>query len=124
MKRISTVTSLKRIILGLPGDLLGRVDALAGEEGVARAELIRRALEEMLEKRRQEKERQAALRRRQEALRGMESLAEVFGSEASWKPGEIVREWRDCDRLERHPVQSPTSIHPPRADSSRKRRTG
>ena len=83
---------MARVNVFLGDDLLKAVDAEAEQTGVNRSALIQTALKEYLESQRRAREQAEARRRREEACKKMDELAEKLGD---WDPVRIIRHFRD-----------------------------
>jgi metal-responsive CopG/Arc/MetJ family transcriptional regulator len=88
MKKPSEKSATTRFILSLPRDLVGRLDQLAAEMGLSRAEVCRRALGGMVEDR-------ARFKERTKALQSLQFLRRQFEADKRWQPTEAIREARE-----------------------------
>jgi len=99
---------MARVNVFLKNDLLKAVDEEATQAGMSRSALIQRALTAYLEAQRAAREEAEARRRREEACKKMDALAEKLGD---WDPVRIIRAFRDS----RYGPQRPPN-RPPRGE--------
>ena len=91
----------KRTILSLPEEALKEADELASELHISRAEFIRRAVTAYAGELRKQKEEEEIRRQRTEAIKGIKELQKYFRSKPGEDSTEVIREWRDKDRMAR-----------------------
>ena len=87
-----------KVTISLPDDLLSRLDAEAGELGVARSELVQESLAAYLGKTAEERQTEARRARMLWALEQMETFEERYPTIYDDRPTlEILREIRETD---------------------------
>lgn len=89
---------MKRVLLNIKEEELAAADREAERLGTSRAELIRRALDDFLAKRRGEQEELEARARARELNAAMDRSAAILSQDKSWDPIAITRAWREHGR--------------------------
>jgi predicted transcriptional regulator len=84
---------MARINLFLPDEQLQRFDREAEQEGVSRSRLIQKAMEDYLERVKQEQEEARRRAEMETACRTMDTLAQKLGT---WDPGPALRDAREA----------------------------
>jgi hypothetical protein len=96
---------MARVNVFLKDDVLKAVDVEAEQTGTNRSALIQKALKEYLETQQTVREEAEAQRRRDEACKRMDTLAQKLGS---WDPVRVIREFRDSRySVVRRPARRP-----------------
>jgi predicted transcriptional regulator len=90
---------MARVNVFLKDDVLKAVDAEAAEARMNRSALVQAAILRYLEARRKEREEAAIRGEMEEAVRGMDALAEKLGD---WDPVRAIREFRDSRSMRVH----------------------
>lgn len=105
---------MARVNVFLADELLRAIDAEAAESRTGRSALVQVALKRYLDERRQEREEAERRREMLAASRGMDALAEKFGS---WDPVKIIREFRESRA---HVVAEASPRYQPKARKGRR----